>query len=101
MSLNTSLGPFSVIATLLLAGCAGGPLDAGTTPNYDATFGQAVRQAVARQTLNPDGPSNRDPVAGIDGESAKNAIDRYQGSFRAPTQTFEPTAIGGGLSSGQ
>ncbi|MCD6680250.1 MAG: hypothetical protein LT102_06255 [Burkholderiaceae bacterium] len=67
------------------------------TPNYDARFGESVRQAQAMQTLNPDAGKNTDPVTGIDGESGKNAIDRYQESFKAPPRSFEIFDIGGGL----
>ena len=67
------------------------------TPVYDARFGEAVRQAQALQTLNPDAGRNDDPVTGIDGASGKSAIDRYQESFKTPPQTFEIFQIGGGL----
>ena len=77
----------------LLGGCA-----IPATPSYDSKFGEAVRQAQALQTLNPDAGKNTDPVTGIDGESGKAAIDRYQESFRAPPQTFDVFNIGGGLS---
>lgn len=86
------VGAFATLA-VLLAGCA-----IPATPSYDAKFGEAVRQAQAMQTLNPDAGKNTDPVTGIDGESGKAAIDRYQESFRAPPQTFGVFDIGGGLS---
>lgn len=85
----------AVLATFvaLLGGCA-----IPATPSYDAKFGEAVRQAQALQTLNPDAGKNTDPVTGIDGESGKAAIDRYQESFRAPPQSFDVFNIGGALS---
>lgn len=84
----------AVLATFvaLLGGCA-----IPATPSYDAKFGEAVRQAQALQTLNPDAGKNTDPVTGIDGESGKAAIDRYQESFRTPPRSFEVFDIGGGL----
>lgn len=88
-------GAFSAVL-VLLAGCA-----IPATPAYDAKFGEAVRQAQALQTLNPEAGRNTDPVTGIDGESGKAAIDRYQESFRSPPQTFSPTGIGGGLEQSQ
>lgn len=78
-----------ILAGLLLAGCT-----STTTPRLDARFGDAVRQARALQTINPDAPANPDPVTGIDGESARHAIDRYQDSFKAPPSTF--SVISGG-----
>lgn len=77
----------------LMAGCA------SVTPNYDAKFGDAVRAALHAQTLNPGASANNDPVLGLDGKAAVNALERYQESFKAPPKTFEVTNIGG--SSGQ
>ncbi len=65
----------AVLATL--AGCA-------ATPNYDKHFGDAVRQSRAAMTINPDASANPDPVAGMDGQSARQAVVRYQDSFKAP-----------------
>lgn len=87
---------FAALAVVLLAGCASSP-----TPQFDASFGEAVRQARAQQTLNPDASRNEDPVAGIDARAGKAAIDRYQESWRAPPRTFDVLNIGGsGLVSG-
>ncbi|MFZ9677876.1 MAG: hypothetical protein ACO3BH_05930 [Quisquiliibacterium sp.] len=81
---------------IVLSGCA-----SPTTPRLDAAFGESVRQARAMQTINPAGSSNTDPVAGIDGESGRAALDRYQESFRTPPKTFEVMNIGGSSSTGQ
>jgi hypothetical protein len=70
-----TLGYCAVLATL--AGCA-------ATPNYDKHFGDAVRQARAAMTINPEASVNRDPVAGIDGKAAAEAVTRYHDSFKAP-----------------
>lgn len=82
------------VAVAALAGCA------STTPNVDAHFGEAVRTARAQQTINPDGPRNRDPVAGLDGRAAKSAMERYQESFKTPPPTFDVINIGGGIGGG-
>ena len=66
-----------------------------TTPVLDASFGKAVRQARAAQTLNPNASANRDPVLGIDGKAGAAAQERYQESFQAPPKTFEIFNIGG------
>ena len=82
-----------VIALLaILAGCA------TVTPNYDAKFGQAVRDARKAQTLQADAPSNADPALGLDAKAAVNAVDRYEESFKTPPKTFEVINIGGALS---
>jgi hypothetical protein len=57
-----------------------------TTPRFDAHFGEAVQLALARQTIAPGAGANPDPVAGIDGASARNAQDNYRKSFIAVPQ---------------
>ena len=87
-------------AALLLAGTAAllgacapvAPVEQG--PIY-TRFGDAVREARARQTLNPEASRNTDPVAGIDGEAGRQAIDGYQRSFKEPPRTFNILGIGG------
>jgi hypothetical protein len=74
----------------VLCGCA------TTTPNYDARFGDAVRQARSAMTINPRGGANPDPAAGIDGQAAREAIGRYQDSFKAPPPVVNVINIGGG-----
>ena len=74
----------------VLAGCA-----ASTTPNYDARFGDAVRQARAAMTIHPRGAANPDPVAGLDGQAARAALERYQDSFKAPPPVINVINIGG------
>lgn len=70
------------IAFAALSGCV------STTPHLDSRFGHAVNAAKAQQTLNPDASRNPDPVAGIDGAPAKESIDRYHETFKAPPRTF-------------
>ena len=64
---------------VVLAGCA------STTPNLDAKFGDAVTLARAQQTINPDASGNTDPVAGIDGQAAKDIIGRYHKAYETPS----------------
>ena len=72
--LSLSLG---ISLLTLLAGCA------STTPEYDKRFGDAVRQARSQSTLNPAAGDNPDPVSGMDGASARQAIGRYQAGTKA------------------
>lgn len=76
-----------------LTGCA-----STTTPELDAKFGSAVRAAREAQALNPTASANTNPVLGLDGAAAVNALDRYQDSFKSPPKTFEVLNIGGSLS---
>lgn len=73
---------FRLLLALLpiaLAGCAETP-----TPHYDQHFGEAVRTAVAQQTINPDASKNTDPVAGLDGKAADQTMNNYDKSFSKP-----------------
>lgn len=78
----------------LMAGCS-------TTPNYDARFGDAVREARLRMTINPDAGNNPDPVAGMDGRAAREAVILYQGTFKAPPPVVNVINIGGVVSGGK
>jgi hypothetical protein len=72
---------------------------ASATPRLDANLGHAVNTAKLQQTLNPDAGTNRDPVSGLGGTPARETIERYHESFRAPPPTFE-IIFGGGSAGG-
>lgn len=80
-----------VLLALLLGGCA-----TSTTPNFDMRFGDALREARMRQSINP-APS-ADPMAGMDGRSAHEAVVRYQDTFKAPPPVVNVINIGGSTS---
>ncbi len=91
--MHTSI--FKSILTVLLAsaalvGCA------TQTPNLDQHFGEAVNAAKAQQTINPDASLNQDPVAGVDGQAANAAVDRYHKSFEQPPANTNVFNIGVG-----
>ena len=79
----------------LIAGCA------SVTPNYDAKFGDAVREAKLKMTINPDAGKNPDQVAGMDGKAGRNTIILYQDTFKAPPPVVNVINIGGGLGGGK
>ena len=79
----------------LIAGCA------SVTPNYDAKFGDAVREAKLKMTINPDAGKNPDQVAGMDGKAGRDTIILYQDTFKAPPPVVNVINIGGGLGSGK
>jgi len=83
----------AVLASVVLTGCEGLPTP--YTPRLDAQFGDAVRQARAQQTIDPEAGRNDDPVAGIDGTAAQHTIERYEKSFQEPPPTFNVLGIGG------
>lgn len=72
-----------------LAGCA------SSTPEYDARFGEAVRQLRQAQVVNPQAGENADPVRGLDGTAAYEAMQRYRHSFREPPPVVNVIQIGG------
>ena len=84
----------AMLATLILASCV------SQSPYVDQHFGEAVNAAKAQQIINPDASLNNDPVAGVDGQAAKGAIDRYQKSFVQPPATSSAFTIGIGGGAG-
>ncbi|HJU70876.1 MAG TPA: hypothetical protein VJ603_03445 [Paucimonas sp.] len=75
----------------LLAGCA------SVTPHYDARFGDAVREARQKMTINPDAGNNPDQVAGMDGKAAREAVILYQDTFKKPPPAVNVINIGGSI----
>ncbi|MEC4723331.1 hypothetical protein RY831_29700 [Noviherbaspirillum sp. CPCC 100848] len=83
-----------ILLIAMLGGCS-------TTPNYDAKFGDAVRQARMKMTINPDAGNDPDQVAGMDGKSAREAVIRYQGTFKEPPPVTNVINIGGSIGRGR
>ena len=79
----------------LMAGCA------SVTPNYDAKFGDTVREAKLKMTINPDAGQNPDQVAGMDGKAGRDTIILYQETFKAPPPVVNVINIGGALGGGK
>lgn len=84
---------------VLLGACAAAPstLVSGATPEVDTHFGNAVREARARQTVDLEAGKNTDPVAGIDGEAGRAVMTEYYKGFSEPPPTFNILGIGGGV----
>jgi hypothetical protein len=83
----------TVLAATLLAGCAA----PSVTPNYDARFGDAVRQARQQMLLNPNAAASTDPIVGMDGKAAREASTLYQNSFKSPPPVTNVINIGGAV----
>jgi hypothetical protein len=82
---------FTVLATaLLVAGCA-------ETPRYDVRFGEALRDARLAMTIDPDAGAKADEAMGIDGRAGKEAVKRYQDSFKEPPPVVNVINIGSGM----
>ena len=81
--------------TLLLGtGCS------HVTPNYDARFGDAVRDAKRKMTINPDAGKDGNPVVGMDGRAARESMVQYQKSYKAPPPAVNVINIGGAIGGG-
>ena len=79
----------------LMAGCS------TVTPNYDTRFGDTVRQAKLKMTINPNAGRIPNEVAGMDGIATRNTIILYQDTFKAPPPVVNVINIGGGVTSGK
>jgi len=79
---------------ILLTGLIAGLLAAcSTTPYLDRHFGEASRQALSRQVINPeakDGPQK------TDGQTTNSVIDRYHKSYAVPPEPVNVFNIGVG-----
>jgi uncharacterized protein YceK len=87
------------LAIAMLLGLVGGC--ATVTPNYDAKFGDAVRQAKLNMIINPDAGMNPDQAAGMDGKAARETVILYQGTFKAPPPAVNVINIGGAIGTGR
>ena len=77
-------------ALLLAAGCA-------EAPRYDAHFGESLVAARLAMTIDPNAGARPDDIKGIDGRSGKEAIKRYQDSFKEPPPATNVINIGGAI----
>lgn len=83
--------PAIALLLTLLTGCA------SVTPNYDARFGNAVREAKLKMTINPAAGKNPDQAIGMDGKSAREGVILYQGTFKSPPPVANVINIGGNI----
>ncbi len=84
-----------LLVAAALVGCAGMEPSGSPAPSRTRdAFGDAVRQAQARQTIDPEA-ARRAPVhSGLDGPAAVSAWRRYQESFQSPPPSFEILGVG-------
>lgn len=85
---------------LLAATALGLSACGSTTPLLDTHFGQAVTTARAQQLVDPAASMAEKPADGLDGRATRNAMVRYQESFRAPPSSFDAANIGGSVGGG-
>ena len=77
-----------MVLTLLAVGC--GP----TRTQMD--FGTSYQLAKFNQIQNPQAEKNLEPVEGMDGQAAQNAVEKYHKDFEkpAPAQNFSISISG-------
>lgn len=97
-TLKSKLTPFKLVLSMLIAAGLVGCVN--PAPVLDDNFGNAVNSVKAQQIINPDASLNTDPVAGVDGQAADAAMNRYHRSFVAPVVTPNVFTIGVGSGSG-
>ena len=69
-----------IAGATVIAGC--------TAPTLlDQNWGRSVETARYNQTLNPQAGQNLEPVEGLDGRSAENALEAYRQSFKADQES--------------
>lgn len=90
--MNAFIRPAVPLLALALAGCV------ATSPNWEARFGEAARVTTAQQIISPEASQNSDPVAGVDGKAASEAMHGYAKSFSEPEPqpSLLTIGIGGG-----
>lgn len=83
---------------LALAGCAGGGTPVTLAP--DSNWGEANRQTMAAQIVNPAPHYDSDMAEGS-GDQAAMAVARYRtGRVKQPDQVHSSTVVSGGSSAG-
>ena len=97
-TLKLKLTPLKLVLSMLIAAGLVGCVNPAPAPVVDENFGNAVNAAKAQQIVNPDASLNTDPVAGVDGQAADAAMNRYHRSFVQPPIT--PNIFNIGVSSG-
>lgn len=95
-TLKLELLPIKLVLSMLIAAGIVGCVN--PAPVLDDNFGNAVNAAKAQQIINPEASLNTEPVAGVDGQAADAAMNRYHRSFVQPPIT--PNVFNIGVSSG-
>jgi len=90
---GSSLAMLVALGMVSLTGCV------SRGAYIESTLGESLAQTKASQTLNPEASLNTDPVTGLDGQSATNAINSYEQSFKSQASPLTGAGAGGNGSS--
>lgn len=90
MNMNSIVRAILLGIALSSAGCA-------MPPNMpEPPMGASISLTMAQQVMNPAAGTNRDPVSGQGGQTAKSGYDAYQKTYRAPMPQPNVFTIGVG-----
>jgi hypothetical protein len=95
MNNQKTIAVIATLAAVALSGCV------SIHPDVDRHYGEAVTAANNAQRLNAQGVRPPAGAPGIDGRAAKETMDRYVDSFKAPPPTMNVINIGGSLAGNQ
>lgn len=74
---------------LILAACAAAACQGCTASQPPRIFGDSYRAVLAAQTLNPDGPADKTPVASCPGSVGELIYEKYKETLGGKTaQSF-------------
>ena len=70
------------VLLLLFTGCSNGNISLQGETDYDKNLGRSYETAKYSQIVNPEAGKNINPVDGLEGNAADNAVKGYQESFK-------------------
>ncbi len=86
-----------IVISVFLSACAGHPWrpsrnwDPWWRSDLERSYGNAYKEALVNETLNPDASKNLTPVTGMDGKSAEDVRKSHEKSYQK--QESKPTYI--------
>ncbi len=70
------------VLLLLFSGCSNGNIFLQGETELDKNWGRSYETAKYNQIINPEAGKNINPVEGLEGNAADNAVEAYQKSFK-------------------
>lgn len=95
--MKTTLTLFALCRTIAIGVCIAGLAACSTTPNFDSYYGNSLNILKAQQIIDPAASLNAQ-TTNMDGQAAREAIERYNNSFKTPTP--QPSVFTIGIGSG-
>lgn len=70
------------VLLLLFIGCSNGNISLRGETEFDKNLGRSYETAKYNQIANPEAGKNINPIEGLEGNAADNAVEGYQDSFK-------------------